>query len=456
MKYPQTPEFPYHWLFGHTRSYYSRPHTFLRTYRDKFGRLFRLNLDGNPHTYAIFDPDCLDALMLKHKEKLDRGSFMQSQQEVWGKGLLISTGALHKQQRAILARAFSPVKMEQYHKTMKTLVREELDQWGDEPSFYPQSAYEKISFRLLIATLFGNQMVDPFTRVAQILRSLTRLYEPHFTQPSFWLKKKLLPFLQTPVLRLMDREEFDRKMNEMKRIFLDEIFPEGRKNKETDSLFSLMLNMRDPQTGERVMSDQQVIDECITFILAGHETVTITLLWCMIVLSRLPQEQQKLQDEIDGIDLRSLSYKDAASMKQTQAFIKETLRCYPTVWTFDRYTREPIQYGEWRFPKGSRLLFSQYVSQRDPKYFNEPDAFRSERWLNGETDNLPLYAYFPFNHGLYGCLGNHFSTMEATVVLSEILSRWSVQPLPFEMEEFGWIVFMLPVPSPQITLKPRS
>lgn len=456
MKYPQTPEFPYHWLVGHTRSYYSNPHGFLRSYRDTFGRIFRLNLDANHNTFAIFDPECIESLLLKQKDKLDRGTFMQSQREIWGQGLLISTGTLHKQQRAILARAFSPEKMSEYFQTMQNLVRDELDQWGDSPQFYPQNLFQKVTFRLLIATLFGNQLVEPFRRVAHILHRLTRMYVPNFTQPSFWLKRKFFPFLNTPVLRLKNREEFDRLMNELKTIFRKEIFPEGLKDSETDSLFTLMLKTRDENTGERVMSDQQVMDECITFILAGHETVTITLLWCVIMLAQHQHVQQTLREEIDPVNLSQLSYKSMNALSHTQAFLKESLRCYPTVWAYDRLVLEPIQYKEWHFPQGARLIVSPYVSQRDPGYYQEPDAFRPERWLNGETDNLPLYSYFPYNHGLYGCLGNHFATMESTIVVSEILNRWNVEPLQVDTDEFGGFVFMLPIPSPRVTLKARN
>jgi cytochrome P450 len=195
------------------------------------------------------------------------------------------------------------------------------------------------------------------------------------------------------------------------------------------------------------MSDVQLRDEVMTLYLAGHETTANTLSWIWHELSRNSALRAKLEAELATVlqgrtpvmdDLRALPY--------TSALIEETLRMYPAAWMFARVAREDVEIRGHLLPKGAQLWISPYVVQHDPRWYDAPEMFDPERWLDGRTANLHKHAFFPFGGGPRICIGNSFARMESALLLATICQRFRlhvIDPSTIALD-------------PLITLRPKN
>jgi cytochrome P450 len=176
------------------------------------------------------------------------------------------------------------------------------------------------------------------------------------------------------------------------------------------------------------MSDQQLRDEVITLLLAGHETTALNLSWTWYLLAQHPDAEEKLHAELDAVLAgRQPSASDLPKLRYTDRVIRETLRLYPPAWRVFRRTKEPFKAGDYLLPAGSNIVLSQWVTQRDPRWFSEPDRFNPDRWAEEAAAKLPRFAYFPFGGGPRVCIGAGFAMMEATLLLATIAQRYRMR-----------------------------
>jgi cytochrome P450 len=194
------------------------------------------------------------------------------------------------------------------------------------------------------------------------------------------------------------------------------------------------------------MSLQQLRDEVMTLLLAGHETTAVSLSWIWSLLSTHPEVEQKLWDELAHIlNGRSPTMQDLAALPYTERVVKEAMRVYPPVWALTRTALEDFDIGGYHVPAGSPILMSQWVAHHDPRYYDEPDRFDPDRWLDPRYKTAPRFIYFPFGGGPRVCIGSSFANAEAALVLSTIAQKFQLR-----------LTSTAPIePVPGITLRPR-
>jgi cytochrome P450 len=169
----------------------------------------------------------------------------------------------------------------------------------------------------------------------------------------------------------------------------------------------------------------------MTLFLAGHETTANTLAWAWFLLAGHPDVEARLHDELDRVlGGRPPSLADLPGLGYTEHIITETLRLYPPGWMLGREAIEPVELAGYRVPKGTTVFMSACVIHRDPRWFDDPDAFRPDRWADGLIQRIPRYAYFPFGGGPRICIGNHFALLEATLVLATIAQKYRLRLAP--------------------------
>src|SRR5258708_29661086 len=210
-------------------------------------------------------------------------------------------------------------------------------------------------------------------------------------------------------------------------------------------LLTLLLSARDDDGNS--MSDQQLRDEVITILLAGHETTALNLSWSWYLLAGHPEVERKLHAELDAVlGGRVPTASDLPKLQYTDRVIRETLRLYPPAWRIFRRTEEPLEVGEYVLPAGANILLSQWVTQRDPRWFSEPDRFHPDRWSEEVAAKLPRFAYFPFAAGPRVCIGAGFAMMEAPLLLATIAQRCRMLLAPAQRIE----------PLAILTLRPQN
>jgi cytochrome P450 len=201
---------------------------------------------------------------------------------------------------------------------------------------------------------------------------------------------------------------------------------------EADSppdLLSMLLFTRDVDTGEQ-MDAQQIQDELVTLFIAGHETTAVLLAWIWVLLTKHPEVETLLYEElVTVLNGRSPTLDDLSQLLYTQGIVKEALRLYPPAWFLFREPAEPITIEAGTIAAGSILFLFPYTVQRDGRTFANATSFCPERWVDGFERNLPKGAYFPFGMGSRVCIGNGFATMEAQLLLATIAQRFHLEAI---------------------------
>jgi len=193
-----------------------------------------------------------------------------------------------------------------------------------------------------------------------------------------------------------------------------------------DDLLSLLLAAVDEDSGAR-MSDQQLRDEMMTLFLAGHETTANALTWTLYLLSRHPDVDTKLFDELQRVLAdRVPSVSDLPKLPYTEMVIREALRLYPPAPGLAREPIEDVTIGGYNVPKGSLVSANTYAIQRDSRFFADPERYDPDRFAPGWEERIPRYAYLPFGAGPRVCIGSGFAMMEARLILAAVAQRYKL------------------------------
>jgi cytochrome P450 len=194
------------------------------------------------------------------------------------------------------------------------------------------------------------------------------------------------------------------------------------------------------------MTDRQLRDEVLTFLLAGHETTAVSLSWSWYLLSQHPEVEKRLREELcQVLGGRTPQLGDLPRLPYTDKVVKESMRLYPPAWSLARTVAKEIELGGYQLPVGSNVVMSPWILHRDPRFFEEPEQFNPDRWTADVAQHLPKFAYFPFGGGPRLCIGASFAMMEANLLLAAIAQRFQLRLVP------GHPVAALP----SITLRPK-
>jgi cytochrome P450 len=179
------------------------------------------------------------------------------------------------------------------------------------------------------------------------------------------------------------------------------------------------------------MNDQQVRDEVMTLLIAGHETVATALTWTWYLLSQHPEVERRLHSELDEVLGGHLpTVEHLARLSYTRMVIEEVLRLYPPAWVFGRKALADDEIGGYIIPANSMIVLSPYMTHRHPAFWENPEMFDPERFAPEREASRPHYAYFPFGGGPRICIGTNFALMETQLVLATIAQRYQLHLVP--------------------------
>ena len=383
-------------------------------------------------------PDFIQQVLLFQQAKFHKSTLTKETTErLLGQGLLISEGDFWRRQRRLAQPAFHRQRINEYAPTMIECAETKMRDWRGGDTRNMAEEMMELTLEAAVRTLFGTTLPGEAQQVGRAMTflmrySLRRARSP-FRIPAGW---------PTPKNRRATKE-FDFLDSLVYRI-IDERKALGDSTQRTDLLSMLMAAMDVDGTQ---MTPRQLRDEIMTLFLAGHETTALTLSWTWYLLSQNSAAEARLHEELDGVlGGRLPTVADMEKLPYLHAVISEVLRMYPPAYIMARTSIAPSTIGGYEFPVGSTILVSQWVMHRDARFYDDPDSFRPERWMEGLAARLPAGAYFPFGDGPRRCIGQGFALLESALVIATIAQRFRFELVP------GTTV----VPEPLVTLRPKN
>lgn len=388
------------------------------------------------HAYFIYNPDDIETLLATNARSYRKAASLRSPffLRLVGNGLVTSEGEFWRRQRRLAQPAFHRQRISSYGETMVQYAQRMIDTWSDGEQRDLSRDMTRLTLEVVVKTLFNADVSREADHVGQILTSLVKPFASQATLK--WILDNRLP---TP-----EHRRYYNAVSEIDRIVFRIIAERRASGYDEGDLLSMLLQAQDDD-GTR-MSDAQLRDEVMTLFLAGHETTALSLSWSWYLLALHPEKEKKFHAELEEVlGGRPPEVSDLPKLKYTEMIAKEVMRLYPPAYAVGREAIEDTELGGFPVPKGTQIFAFQWVTQRDPRYFDEPAAFKPERWANGMSEQLPKYAYFPFGGGPRQCIGNYFAMMEIVLLLATLGQR-------FRFSLVGEEVEVLPV----LSLRPKS
>ncbi|HEY8927318.1 MAG TPA: cytochrome P450 [Polyangia bacterium] len=375
---------------------------------------------------------------------------------LFGNGLLTSEGGFWLRQRRLAQPAFHKERIARMGAAMAAAAQATAARWQAETAAAGSGAMmtvammdemSRLTLQIVGDALFGSALSARASSVAASWKVLNRQLVERFA------RRRLLP----PVLPT----RYDREFRHARRTLfdvVDAIIAEQRaRGGDGDDLLAMFMHARDEDSGER-MNDAQLRDEVVTMLLAGHETTAVALTWTWALLDVHREAQARLHEELARVlGGRAPAAADVPSLPFTRAVVSEALRLHPPAYLVNRAARADDVVCGVRVHRGGSILLSPLVLHRHPGYWERPDAFAPERWLDVEAEKRrPRFAFIPFSAGPRQCIGNSFSMMESVLVLATLAQKFAPRLVDGRLPEAEYQVLARPAGDVPMDLVPRT
>ncbi|WP_263358175.1 cytochrome P450 [Acidicapsa ligni] len=428
-------------------------------YLSKFGRAAHYRLFWH-HILLLNDPSDIREVLVDKAQFFIKERTQKRMKILLGEGLITSDGETHKRHRRIAAPAFHRQRIQAYAETIVSHAAAMRTQWSNGKQFDAASEMMRLALQITARTLFDTEVTAEIHTINDEANAVMEIYNALTAMPNAELLLKLRVPVPVLVRFRKSKKRLDSVVDSMIARKQAEIAKANAKNRAIGGdLLSMLIAARDEEAGSNSLnasiktglSASELRDEVLTIFLAGYETVANALSWTWLLLGQNPESEARLHAELDTVlqdssgQPRLPTLEDYPRLPYTEMVVAEAMRLYPPAWAMGRQATQDIEIGPYRIPRGSFVFFSQYIVQRNPKYFPDPLEFRPERFTAEAKASRPKFAYFPFGGGGRQCIGESFAWMEAVLVLATLAQRWRlriVENQPIELQ-------------PKITLRPK-
>jgi cytochrome P450 len=429
-----------HFLFGNMREGQQDPLRLYMRAREQFGDIVRLRTIPSVYWYLVTHPhDVEHVLQINQRNYRKPDVFNNPVGLLTGRGLLTSEGDFWRHQRRLAQPAFHRQRLAALATLMTDAAESTAERWSQSAAngtpMDIAAEMMRLTLKITSLALFSNDISDKADRVGPAVRVA-------FEHVNYRMSHPLALPERIPTRRNRRFLKAKRTLDELVFGLINE---HRRTGEDRGDLLSMLLLTCDEETGEG-MSDQQLRDEVITLLLAGHETTAAALSWIWYLLSLHPDIDCKLHAELAQVlGGRTPTFDDLPHLSYTAMVCKESMRLYPPAWGQPRQAIADDRVGGYHIPAGVIITLCQWVTHRHPDFWETPEQFDPERFTPERSANRPRFAYFPFGGGARQCIGNNFAMMEAQLILATLAQRFRLDLVPKHPVE----------PDPTFTLRPR-
>ncbi len=412
--------------------------------RDFLGLLRHVAERGDLATFSILgeqlvlinSPELLNQLLVEHGHKLNKSDdSLEASRPLAGHGLFNIEEKYHKQDRKLLAADFTPKAVTQYGGLVIECVDDQLAEWKDGEEIAIGKAMVQLTVRMIGRIALGVDLLHEseslwatFTVAFEKMRDYMAEIVPlplSFPTPSHVAYRKAIADLDKLIYRIIEEHR--------------------QGSNTTDDVVNRLLRVQ-AEGGDGVeMTDEQIRDEVVTMLVAGHETTANALSFAWAEMAANPEIYEKAVAQVDSVlEGRDPTPEDLKQLPYIGQIFHESLRKYPPFYILDRQNMEPITLGDCEIPKDTIMLFSPYTMHRKESIYPDPEKFDPDRFAPDKVAAIPRMAFVPFSGGHRVCLGKALATMEASLIMVRFLQK--VRLVSHDRS--------LPKAQPMITLRP--
>jgi cytochrome P450 len=390
---------------------------------------------GTYRVTLIYHPDAIEELLVTRNRDFVKSPGVRLLRPLIGNGLFLAEGDAWLRQRRLVQPAFHRQRLAAYGDVMTAFTERHVARWSDGGVIDAHAEMMALTQAIVAKTLFDADVsgdAHDAVEAAQVLMEDFGARLQSFRILPYWL----------PTPRNLRSRRAVRRLDRL----VHRIIQASRASpEERADLLSMLVHAQDADDGTR-MSGGQVRDEVMTLFLAGHETTAVALSWTWYLLAQHPAVEARLAEELAVVlDGRRPTAADAPRLRCAERVVTESMRLYPPAYALGRQASKACEVANHPVAPGDIFIAPACVVHRDARWFDEPDAFRPERWDGDLARRLPRFAYFPFGGGPRQCIGNGFAMMEAVLLLATIAQRFRLALVPGQRI----------TPTPYVTLRPE-
>ncbi len=393
-------------------------------------------------TYVVNSPDFVQEILVHQEQHFRKGRSSDVLRRTIGDGLLTSEHPEHGHQKRYLMPVFYKERIQSYAQVVLEETERLADSLEDGAAVPIHDLMMQLTLGIIARSLFKIELDTEKAELAAAVDVTIRQTAGTIFSPV------IIPFA-VPTPGHIKHKQAIRTLEAM----IYETISRARLDRDTyaDSMLGLLLDTKD-ESGN-ALTDQEIRDQMMTMLLAGHETTANALVWAWYSLERAPEALSRMNAELDTIRLGEERSGEALSaydryreMSFTKQVVQETLRLYPPAWVILRESERELDLLGERFRENSSFLISPYAIHRKDSVFGDASAFRPERFDGGQSQ-WPRFAYFPFGGGSRGCIGSQFALLEAGLILGSLAGRFQFISAPGQGEA---------KPEPLVSLRVRD
>jgi cytochrome P450 len=329
---------------------------------------------------------------------------------------------------------------------MTSYGRRTSERWRDGETLDVSREMMRLALAIAGKTLFDTDVETEADEIGAALTTAIELFTT-LTLPFADLLEKL---------PLPSTRRFQRARARLDATIYRMIEERRRSGEDRGDLLSMLLLAQDVEGDGAGMTDEQLRDEALTILLAGHETTAKALTWTWYLLSAHPEVEARLHAELEAVlSGRLPTADDVPRLRYTRMILAEAMRLYPPAWIIGRRALGDYEINGYFIPARSILLMCQYLTHHDPRYFPDPFRFDPERWRPEAEAARPKFSYFPFGGGPRQCIGEGFAWMEGVLLIATLAGQWRMRLVPGHPVELQPIVTLRPKHGMRMALERR-
>ncbi len=356
-------------------------------------------------TYLVNRADWVKRVLVNNNRNYNKGYGFERVKLLLGNSIIVSDGDFWRAQRLMVQPAFHRSVMIALADMMHRVNVQLINDWE--------------------ARAASGEPVDITTTTNRL--ALEVVMRGLFSSDFDWVNERsnLMSLLVDSTVRDL---QLALKFRELRKVLLELVNIRRSRDEKAMDILTMLMEARNGD--DQPMQDSHMIDEVVTVIVAGNETTAGTMNWTWYLLSQHPEAEQRVHAEVDALPDGDPTFADLEQLPFTKRVLNETLRLYPPVWLFSRKAIADDQLGDYHIPAGADILISPYYLHRNEDYWEDPERFDPDRFLDERLPAANKFAFIPFSAGPRRCIGDQFAMIEMQMHFANMTRRFKLRYIP--------------------------